>query len=548
MLILKANINGKTYYFPLINKEKKYTLGTNESCDFYLPFKGISRKHCEFFYKKDEWWVKDLNSTNGTYLNGEKIKEGKISQNTTIMCGIVPIVVIKEPTTEWISKDGQEITPSYIYEISNKRRKTDKISFKKEEDFIMLECAKILFSDKSADDKIMDMADILGIKNIQIIQKKPEGNLIVFSRKRLEEKELHKIVDCLPSLEISIYPMIEKDKLKIACAFINLLCLDKTAQNPPQNINIREKISISSPLGVSEIAKSIWDKAIIYKDSNIPTLIIGETGVGKEYFARKLHSISNRANKPLLPVNLSEYPDQLMQSELFGIEEKIATGVKGKIGKFEQANGGALLLDEVGDVTVEWQLMLLRILENNYFYRVGGTSPISLDVKFIFLTNKDLSEEIEKCKIRRDFYYRIKGVCFYIPPLRERREDLEYYLLKFLEDLNEKNKTKISYSLSAWNALMNYSWPGNLRELKFEIEKVFPLALEKKTIQREFLTIEKKEEEEIGLNLKEEVQKLEKEMIIKAIKYTKNITEAIKLLQIPRTTFYQKLKKYNIKI
>lgn len=546
MLILKANINGKTYYFPLINKEKKYTLGTNESCDFYLPFKGISGKHCEFFYKKDEWWVKDLNSTNGIYLNGKKIKEGKISQNTTIMCGIVPIVIIKEPTFEWISKDGQEITPSYIYEISNKRRKTDKISFKKEEDFIMLECAKVLFSDKSVDDKIMDMADILGIKNIQIIQKKPEGNLIVFSRKKLEGRELHKIADWLPSLEISIYPMIEENKLKIACAFINLLCLEKAVQNPPQYTNVREKISISSPLGVSEIAKSIWDKAIIYKDSNIPTLIIGETGVGKEYFARKLHSISNRANKPLLPVNLSEYPDQLMQSELFGIEEKIATGVKGKIGKFEQANEGTLLLDEVGDVTVEWQLMLLRILENNYFYRVGGTSPIYLDVKFIFLTNKDLSEEIEKGNIRRDFYYRIKGVCFYIPPLRERREDLEYYLLKFLEDLNEKNKTKISYSLSAWDALMNYSWPGNLRELKFEIEKVFPLALEKETIQREFLTIEKKEEE-IGLNLKEEVQKLEKEMIIKAIKYTKNITEAIKLLKIPRTTFYQKLKKYNIK-
>lgn len=171
-----------------------------------------------------------------------------------------------------------------------------------------------------------------------------------------------------------------------------------------------------------------------------------------------------------------------------------------------------------------------------------------MDVKFIFLTNKNLKEEIKKGNIRMDFYYRINGVSFYLPPLRERREDLEYFLLKFLKDLNEKYKTNINYSVLAWDALMNYSWPGNLRELKFEIEKVFPLALEKGTIQRDFLTIEKKEKEVKSLNFKEEVQKLEKELIIKAIKSTKNITETIKLLKISRSNFYQKIKKYNIKI
>lgn len=548
MLILKATISGKSYYFPLINPEKKYILGTKESCDFCLPFKGISRRHCEFFYKKNEWWVKDLDSTNGTYLDGEMIKEEKISENKILKCGIVSISIIKEPTSEWISKDGEEIFPSNFETNNNLKRKTDKISFEKKSDHLIVDCAKILISYESTDNKIMHMADILGIKNIQIIKKNTDGDLMIFSRKKVEGNQLHKIVDYLSSLEISIYPMIEEDKLKIACAFINLLCLEKTIQSPSPYININEKTDISSPLGVSKVAKSIWEKAIVYKDRNIPTLIIGETGVGKEFFARKLHSISNRANKLFLAINLAEYPDQLMQSELFGIEEKIATGVKGKIGKFEQANGGTILLDEIGDTTIGWQLMLLRILENNHFYRIGGTAPIFLDVKFIFLTNKDLKEEIKKGNIRDDFYYRINGVSFYLPPLRERKEDLEYFLLKYLKDLNEKYKTNINYSILAWDALMNYSWPGNLRELKFEIEKVFPLAIEKGKIQRDFLTIEKKEQEEKRLNFKEEVEKLEKELIIKAIKSTKNVTETIKLLKISRATFYQKVKKYNIKI
>lgn len=197
MLILKATISGKSYYFPLINPEKEYILGAKESCDFCLPFKGISRRHCEFFYKKNEWWVKDLDSTNGTYLNGEMIKEEKISENSIIMCGIVAINVLKEPTSDWISKDGEEIFSLNFQKNNNLKRKTDKISFEKKSDHIIVDCAKILFSNESTENKIMYMADILGIKNIQIIKKNPDGDLMIFSRKKVEGNQLHKIFGLL---------------------------------------------------------------------------------------------------------------------------------------------------------------------------------------------------------------------------------------------------------------------------------------------------------------------------------------------------------------
>lgn len=548
MYVLKTNIEGKTYWFTLVNSKKVYILGSAEDCNFYLPIKGISRKHCKFIYKRGKWWIKDLNSTNGTYLNGTKIDEEIIKENDVILCGISSIKVLKKPTGDWVTTNGEPLDHSMQdIDAKNEKKITDsflvpKLNLKMEHLF------DILFSNDNIEKKYERFMELMEIENLEVIYKYGNENILIFSRLKNTNKDLSLINKFSPEFEIMLYPTFSVEKNIIISASCILLAAQKMGYKLPCIEEEVKPAKTESPLGVSKIAKKIWDRALVYKDSYVPILITGETGVGKEYFAQELHKISNRAKKPFIPVNFSEHPVSLMQSEIFGIEEKIATGVKKNIGKFELANGGTILLDEIGDLSMEWQIMLLRIIENNYFYRVGGNEPVYLDVRFMFLTNKNIEEEVEKGNIRKDFYFRIKGVHFEIPPLRERKEDIPFLLQKFLNDLNKINGKNINYSIYAWNALVNYSWPGNVRELKNEIEKIYPEGLRRGIIQKEFLTIEQQKEAKFNFSLKEEVEKLEMELIIKAINSTKNISEAIKLLDIPRTTFYEKIKKYKIKI
>jgi transcriptional regulator with PAS, ATPase and Fis domain len=548
MLILKAIMEGKSYWFPLNNKERAYSLGSAEDCDFCLPFKGISRKHCEFVYKKDNWYARDLNSTNGLFLNGEKITEKEIKDGDILTCGIVSIKILKKPSSEWLSIDSEKILKITGYDYSFKEKKartTDSIEIKKEYLSDENKCCEVLFSKSNLNKKFEEIMEILEIKNLEISYKEKNEKILIYSRIIDENGELEKIYSFLPEIEISVFPKLEEKKANIASICFTLLSVLKIGYKVPQYEEKKEELP--SILGISKISKEIWENALIYKDSDVSVLITGETGVGKEYLAKAIHDVSRRAKKPFIVINFSEFPESLRQSEIFGIEEKVATGVKRNIGKFEQANGGSVLLDEIGDIPQEWQLMLLRILENNYFYRVGGNEPVHLDVRFFFATNKNLEEEVEKGRIRKDFYFRIKGVHFHIPPLRERKEDIAFFLQKYLDILNEKYNKKINFSIAAWNALLCYNWPGNVRELKGELEKIYPLAIQRGIIQKEFLTIEKKEEIPF-LSLEEEVEKLEKDLILKAINSTKSISEAIKILKIPRTTFYLKLKKYKIKI
>lgn len=550
MFILKAIVDYKSYWFPLGNKEKTYILGSREDCDFYLPLRGVSRKHCKIFFKNGAWWVEDLNSTNGTYLNGKKIKLEKLNEEDVLTCGIVNATFLKKPTSEWITANGEEsnIFGGYRENISNKQYRTTDHFIKEEDKDILYKCCKTLFSEENLVEKFKKIMEFIGITNLRIVYRQELEDIMVFSEIEKERAELVEMKSYIPDIKISFFPDLDEKKRKILSACTTLLSIVKIGYKAPAFVPSREGIP-PSPLGVSKIAKKIWENALIYKDSKVPILVTGETGVGKEIFSRALHSVSNRANMPFIPINMLEFPEGLRESEIFGIEEKVATGVKKNIGKFEQANGGAILLDEIGDIPKGMQLMLLRILENEFLYRVGGTVPVYLDVRFFFATNKDIEKEVEKGNIRADFYFRIKGVHFNIPPLRERKEDISFFLEKLLDELNKKYEKKINYSAAAWDALISYNWPGNVREMKLTLEKVYAKALTVGIIQSEMLELEgteKKEDKMIIASFQEEIEKLEKELILKALKVSKNISEAIKLLKVSRATFYSKIKKYKI--
>ncbi|MHB1696833.1 MAG: sigma-54-dependent Fis family transcriptional regulator [bacterium] len=242
--------------------------------------------------------------------------------------------------------------------------------------------------------------------------------------------------------------------------------------------NLRQKFSPKKILGISEPIKQILDK--IDKIADIPSnvLITGESGTGKELVAKAVHYSGNRADKPFIAINCSAIPESIFESELFGIEKGIATGVDKRKGKILEADNGTLFLDEIGDMPLAGQAKILRIIQDREVVPIGGSSPIRFNVRIIAATNKDLRKEIAKGNFREDLFYRLNVVSLEIPSLRERKDDIPILINYFLKITALKlGRQDIKCSPEAVRALTNYDWPGNIRELENEIERAVALSI-----------------------------------------------------------------------
>jgi transcriptional regulator with PAS, ATPase and Fis domain len=208
--------------------------------------------------------------------------------------------------------------------------------------------------------------------------------------------------------------------------------------------------------------------------TSFTVLIEGESGVGKELVAREIHLRSPRARGPFVAVNCAAIVETLLEAELFGIEERTATGVRGRRGKFEQSDGGTLFLDEVGDLSLTAQAKLLRILQDMSVERVGGAAPLSVDTRVVAATNRGLSELVTRGAFRPDLYYRLSGVDILVPPLRDRKEDIPSLAAHFLSRYGRASS--LSLADATVRALIDYDWPGNVRQLGRVIERAIALA------------------------------------------------------------------------
>ncbi|OES44577.1 sigma-54 interaction domain-containing protein [Domibacillus iocasae] len=305
--------------------------------------------------------------------------------------------------------------------------------------------------------------------------------------------------------------------------------------------------------------------------TDISVLIRGESGVGKEVIARNIHELSNRIGNPYITINCAAIPENLLESELFGYEEGAFTGAKrsGKKGKFELANGGTIFLDEIGDMNYHLQAKLLRVLQQKELVRVGGEETIPLDVRVIAATNKDLVSMIQHNTFREDLYYRINGITFNIPPLRERKMDIDILISHFLKEFSYKYNKKIGISKEAHYFLLNHPLPGNVRELRNVLEHGFVLAetneIEIEDLPKSITSGQIQESSSAPLftsdepvplstffdsmDLSENIKKVEIALIIKALtKSNNNRSKAIKMLGISRQSFYERLKKYEKEI
>jgi transcriptional regulator with PAS, ATPase and Fis domain len=284
-------------------------------------------------------------------------------------------------------------------------------------------------------------------------------------------------------------------------------------------------------------------------------LIRGESGTGKELFAHAAHNSSARKDGKFVIVNCAAIPEDLLESEFFGYEEGAFTGARsrGKIGKFDLANGGTLFLDEIGDMSLTLQAKLLRVLQEREFYRVGGTKRIHVDVRIIAATNRNLEEMVIDGTFREDLYYRLNVISLFIPPLRERMQDIEILSDKVMRELNRVIGTSITgFEPAAKQILMSYHWPGNVRELRNVMERAMTFAehgkIKVEDLPDYMLGSTNVFLEEIAVTQEETmVESAERQAIETALTKTKgNKAKAAKMLGISRSSLYDKLRKYQL--
>lgn len=279
---------------------------------------------------------------------------------------------------------------------------------------------------------------------------------------------------------------------------------------------------------------------------DVSILLRGESGTGKEFFAKQIHRQSKRYQAPYIIINTPAIASSIAESELFGHEKGSFTGaVQTKIGKMEIAHKGTLFLDEIGDISHDIQAKLLRVLQEKKIERVGGTSSISLDVRFISATSRNLETMISENNFRSDLYYRLAELELHIPPLRERIEDIPFFIEYFAKQFcQEHNIPYVPWDKSIIQSMCDYSWPGNIRELNSQVKRLLLLSENGKMDPEEVSYFLKQHN---CLNLKPKPEQPEKAELLSSIKNANyNLTETAKILNISRSTLYRKLKKYKI--
>lgn len=302
-------------------------------------------------------------------------------------------------------------------------------------------------------------------------------------------------------------------------------------------------------IGHSSGLKQVMELAGKVAATDVPVLLTGETGTGKEVFAQAIHNASVRSRKPFVAVNCSAFSKELLESEIFGHKAGAFTGaLKDKKGLFEEADHGTIFLDEIGEMAFELQAKLLRVLEAGEYIKVGDTKPTKVDVRIISATNRNLKEEIERNNFRGDLFFRLSVFQIHLPPLRERKEDIGELAASFVAGFGKKmGKLVDGITPDCLEAMQRYAWPGNIRELRNVIERA--LIICDRSITSQDLPLEVQSATGGGDTSRSEFElaEMERHHIARVLQHTGgNKTEAARLLKIGLTTLYRKIEEYKI--
>ena len=579
--------------------------------EIVLQVRGVSRHHARVFVQKGELTLEDLGSKNGTLANGVRIQRSRIEPGDKIGVGPVilrleeidpddALVVFVQESFPVSSAPGQEQRTTDIFNLGNRGPGDAWLS--------LVEGLLARLSVRPQPDLAGLLALLvkeLGVRGACVFEwHRGSEPVVIAARGEIEGLSQHQGLQDLmarrfPSGAVgAIGSASFAGDAPVTCAVlegpgsdrVGLAVFGKTEAGDarsyvetllrivlglidrfgPQPVHVPEG-SPQDPTGVglvfpagyirgeSPAMASLYGQMQALLDGDLPVLILGETGVGKEILARSLHASSARREKPFVAINCAAIPADLLEAEMFGIGKGIATGVVERTGKFQLAHHGTLFLDEIGDMSPDLQAKLLRALQEKEIQPVGG-APVAVDIRVVAATNSDLLQRIEQGRFRRDLYYRVAGYALRVPPLRERREDIPALVEGFMRAFaREAEKSVRGITVKAVNTLVQYGWPGNIRELEHEVRRLVYLCPEAQAIDAGMLSshlLVPSQREELpdplpeggSLELEAYVRKVEERWIRKALaRAGGNRTQAAKLLGISRNGLTIKMKRLGIK-
>ena len=581
--------------------------GRDGSNDLRLHDETCSRHHARFLNVENRVVVVDLDSNNGTFVNGEKVREHLLQEGDRILIGRTQLVFesgketgnrltvhVKDFETRTVTVKESRGTDAPVADPGAHLRRLYEIagilnaSLKVPELLDGL-CGQVL----EALDADTAIALVDGEAEPAVRRRDGRGGTAAVSRAVLERARTNRealLVSCVPDDEAlrGRESLVEEGVSSVLCTpllhagrLLGILYADSRREDRAfgsgdleflravshlaapaldhalQHARARTRVSEldaqvnESYRAVAADAKMLEVLELARKVSaaDSTVLLTGESGTGKEVLARAIHDASPRRSGPFVPLNCAALVESLLESELFGHEKGAFTGaVRARPGRIETAEGGTLFLDEIGELSPAFQAKLLRVLQDRTFYRVGGTQLIRVDTRFVAATNRDLQAAIRESRFREDLYYRLSVVSIRIPPLRERPGDIPLLAHHFLERVRQRTKRAIrSISEGALESLRAYGWPGNVRELENVIERAAILAdgesIDERALPAEIRTPSPAPPGELPVNLEE----AEKVCIRRALELTGGKKgEAAKLLGISWPTLNKKIKKYGL--
>ena len=382
-------------------------------------------------------------------------------------------------------------------------------------------------------------------REVTVVSQMPDGGLVLVCSKPIfnDQQEI-------------VFVLTQIQDLSLTAAW-----RDKLDQEVQKNCRIQEELqylrdsqTTSNLVGNSKDMVELRKFISVIAKSDASVLISGESGVGKEVVAKEIYHQSQRKDAPFVTVNCAAIPENLLESELFGYEKGAFTGaMKSKMGLFEVANGGTILLDEIGEFPIHLQPKLLRVLQERELRRVGGTENIPIDVRVIAATNRNLADQVKNKTFRADLYYRLNVVPIQIPALRDRREDIALLASSFLASFNKKYKTSKFFLSQAVMLLEQHDWPGNVRELENVVERLVIISSKKAITPQQVMmvfsgrmNVDADTADAPIMSLKEVTDQVEKKMISEALANYKSTYKAAKVLGVSQSTLVRKAKSLGI--
>lgn len=596
MKYLLYYIDGFIKKFPL--EEKSLTIGRTPDNDLVINDETISRKHLQISVEENLINIVDTDSTNGTYVSNGKVHEAVISIGESFCLGRMEFFLKKGTIGDFTP--AKELLPIFKRigvdnENNFKKTKTKYITDIYNE--ILKQVLRTGLRKCNFNDFLPDLSNYLSsltyIGDLFIVSKLNEVLNVLFSiRKKSGLKEsLEKIVTDNPLIfieQIDSRPIAKSGgnfcsyPLEINNNEAVLIYISSDSQKEVDSkikkflVSLAKELELLSQLFSEgkmvskrdEADLDTVDEIIVCNDnmkelikqtkkiarSDVFVLIQGESGTGKELFARLIYKHSNRCHEKFVAINCAAIPENLLESELFGHEKGAFTSAYSrKIGKLEIASAGTLVFDEIGDMPLNLQSKLLRALQEQEFYRLGGSIPIKVDLRIISITNQNLKKLIEQKLFRQDLYYRLVHHTINIPPLRERKEDISVLINHFTNKFcRQNNKTINGYSLKTFEALQNYNWPGNVRQLENEINRIVNLTDHNEIINFDILSEEIKYAEINGEDTVPALPPLrpngsEKDFILELLeKHKWNKSKVARALRMTYQGFHKKIKRLGI--